>query len=149
MKRTEKISIIGQFTSRLAHDIRNSLSKLKMSHEILCNNLNLNVLEKIKHQQRIDSSITAMVRIIEDVLEFVRISELQMNETLLDDVISSSIEGLNLSSSVTLERMGDSTRVYVILKKIRTVFLNILTNAFDAMITIEKSRLKQSLHLKI
>ena len=46
-KKTEKISIIGQFTSRLAHDIRNPLSKLRMSHEILCNNPNLNVLEKV------------------------------------------------------------------------------------------------------
>lgn len=41
LMRAEKIAIIGQFTSRLAHDIRNPLSKLRMSHEILCNNPNL------------------------------------------------------------------------------------------------------------
>ena len=142
LKRTEKISIIGQFTSRLAHDMRNPLSKLKMSHEILCNNHNLNVLEKIKHQQRIDASISTMVRIIEDVLEFVRISELQMNETLLDDVISSSIEGINIPSSVTLERTGDSTHVLCDSKKLEAVFLNILTNALDAIDKNGKIKIK-------
>lgn len=133
LKRTEKISIIGQFTSRLAHDMRNPLSKLKMSHEILCNNPNLNVLEKIKHQQRIDASLSTMVRIIEDVLEFVRISDLHMNDALLDDVISSSLEGLNIPSSVKIEKMGESVHVLCDSKKLEAVFINILTNAMDAI----------------
>jgi len=133
LKRTEKISIIGQFTSRLAHDMRNPLSRLKMSHEILCNNPNLNVLEKIKHQQRINTSISAMVRIIQDVLEFVRISDLHMNEILLDDVISSSIGGLDIPSSVKIERMGEPISVLCDSKKLEAVFNNILTNAIDAI----------------
>ena len=133
LKRTEKISIIGQFTARLSHDMRNPLSKLKMSHEILCNNPNLNVLEKIKHQQRIDSSISTLVRIIEDVLEFVRISDLHMNDTLLDDVVSSSIEGLNAPSSVKIEKTGEPIHVLCDSKKLEAVFINILTNAMDAI----------------
>ena len=133
LKRTEKISIIGQFTARLGHDMRNPLSKLKMSHEILCNNPNLNVLEKIKHQKRIDSSISTLVRIIEDVLEFVRISDLHMNELLLDDVLSSSIEGLDIPSSVKIERIGESIHVLCDSKKLEAVFINILTNAMDAI----------------
>jgi signal transduction histidine kinase len=133
LKRTEKISIIGQFTARLSHDMRNPLSKLKMSHEILCNNPNLNVLEKIKHQQRIDVSISTLVRIIEDVLEFVRISDLHMNDILLDDVISSSIEGLNAPSSVIIERIGESIHVLCDSKKLEAVLINILTNAVDAI----------------
>ena len=104
-----------------------------MSHEILCNNPNLNVLEKIKHQKRIDASISTLVRIIEDVLEFVRISDLHMNETLLDDVISSSIEGLDVPSSVTLEKMGEPIHVLCDSKKLEAVFINILTNAMDAI----------------
>ena len=142
LKRTEKISIIGQFTSRLAHDMRNPLSRLKMSHEILCNNPNLNVLEKIKHQQRIDASISAMVRIIKDVLEFVRISDLQMNEKLLDDVISSSIEGIDIPSSVKIERIGESINILCDSRKLEAVFSNLLTNAIDAIEKNGKIRIK-------
>ena len=93
----------------------------------------LNVLEKIKHQKRIDSSISTLVRIIEDVLEFVRISDLHMNEILLDDVILSSIEGLDIPSSVKIERMGESIHVLCDSKKLEAVFINILTNAMDAI----------------
>lgn len=142
LKRTEKISIIGQFTSRLAHDLRNPLSRLKMSHEILCNNPNLNVLEKIKHQQRIDVSISDMVRIIQDVLEFVRISDLQMHETLLDDVISSSIEGMDIPTSVKIERIGESLNILCDSRKLEAVFSNLLTNAIDAIEKNGKIRIK-------
>ena len=122
--------------------MRNPLSRLKMSHEILCNNPNLNVLEKIKHQQRIDSSISTIVRIIEDVLEFVRISDLHMNEMLLDDVISSAIEGLNIPSNVKIERIGDPIHVLCDLKKLEAVFVNLLTNALDAIEKNGKIRIK-------
>ena len=142
LKRTEKISIIGQFTSRLAHDMRNPLSRLKMSHDILCNNPNLNVLEKVKHQQRINTSISTMVRIIEDVLEFVRISDLHMNEVPLNDVISSSIEGLDIPSTVKLERSGDSINVLCDSKKLQAVFVNLLSNAIDAIEKNGKIRIK-------
>jgi len=113
-----------------------------MSHEILCNNLNLNVLEKIKHQQRIDTSISDMVRIIHDVLEFVWISDLQMNEKLLDDVISSSIEGIDIPSSIKIERIGESLNILCNSRKLEAVFSNLLTNALDAIEKNEKIRIK-------
>ena len=122
--------------------MRNPLSRLKMSHEILCNNPNLNVLEKIKHQQRIDASISDMVRIIKDVLEFVRISDLQMNEKLLDDVISSSIEGIDIPSSVKIERIGESINILCDSRKLEAVFSNLLTNAIDAIEKNGKIRIK-------
>ena len=133
LMKTEKIAIIGQFTSRLAHDIRNPLSKLRMSHEILCNNPNLKVLDKIKHQKKIDKSISDMVHIIEDVLEFVRISELSMKETLLDDIVSSSIDAVDIPSTVNLEKVGENIMILCDSRKLEAVFINLLTNALDAI----------------
>jgi len=133
LMRTEKIAIIGQFTSRLAHDIRNPLSKLRMSHEILCNNPKLNVLEKIKHQKKIDKSISDMVHIIEDVLEFVRISDLNMKETLLDEIISSSIDGIEIPSTVNLEKTYNDIKILCDSRKLEAVFTNLLTNALEAI----------------
>lgn len=133
LMRTEKIAIIGQFTSRLAHDIRNPLSKLRMSHEILCNNPNLKVLDKINHQKKIDKSISDMVHIIEDVLEFVRISELNMKEALLDDIVSSSIDAVDIPSTVNLEKVGKNIMILCDSRKLEAVFINLLTNALDAI----------------
>lgn len=133
LERTEKIAIIGQFTSRLAHDMRNPLSKLKMSHEILCNNPNLKVLEKIKHQGKIDKSISDMVHIIEDVLEFVRVSELKIKESFLDELIESSISSVDIPPNVKLETSKSNIKILCDSKKLEAVFINLLTNALHAI----------------
>ncbi len=129
----EKMSIIGTFTSRLAHDIRNPLSKLKMSHDILCNSPNMPILDKIKHQQRIESAISNMTHIIEDVLEFVRMSELDMKETSLKTIIQSSLEAIQVPSSVKLEIKGDDRITLCDSRKLEAVFVNLLTNAIEAI----------------
>lgn len=129
----EKMSIIGTFTSRLAHDIRNPLSKLKMSHDILCNSPNMPVLEKIKHQQRIESAISNITHIIEDVLEFVRMSELSMHETSLKTIIKSSLEGIHIPSSVKLEIKGDDRMTLCDSRKLEAVFVNLITNAIESI----------------
>ncbi|AJW70524.1 sensor histidine kinase [Nitrosopumilus adriaticus] len=129
----EKMSIIGTFTSRLAHDIRNPLSKLKMSHDILCNSPNMPVLDKIKHQQRIESAISNMTHIIEDVLEFVRMSELDMKETPIKTIIKSSMESITVPSSVKLEIKGDDRAALCDSRKLEAVFVNLLTNAIEAI----------------
>ena len=131
--RTEKMSIIGQFTSRLAHDIRNPLSKLKMSHDILCSNPNLAVLDKVKHQQRIDKAITKMVHVIEDVLEFVRMSDLTIKETSLDQIISSTMDGIEIPSTVNVEVKNGQVNVLCDVRKLEAVFVNLIANALDAI----------------
>ena len=46
--RTEKMAIIGQFSSRLAHDIRNPLAIVKSTHALLCKNPRISVTERNK-----------------------------------------------------------------------------------------------------
>ena len=129
----EKMSIIGTFTSRLAHDIRNPLSKLKMSHDILCNSPNMQVLEKIKHQQRIESAIANMTHIIEDVLEFVRMSELDLRETSIQSILNSSIDGITVPSNVKLDIQGNDLMALCDSRKLEAVFVNLITNAIESI----------------
>jgi len=133
LMRNQKMSIIGQFTSRLAHDMRNPLSKLKMSHDIMCELPNMKVLEKIKHQQRIENCISKMTHLIEDVLEFVRMSELDLKENSLKEVLNSSIEDIEFSSSINLKIKGDDIAILCDRRKLEAVFVNLLTNAIDAI----------------
>ncbi len=131
--RNQKMAIIGQFTSRLAHDIRNPLSKLKMSHDIMCESPNMRILEKIKHQQRIEHSISKMTHIIEDVLEFVRMSELDLKENSLKEILDSSIEDIDISSTVNLKIENDNITVLCDRRKMEAVFINLITNALDSI----------------
>ncbi|WP_299291215.1 HAMP domain-containing sensor histidine kinase [Nitrosopumilus sp.] len=131
--RSEKMAIIGQFTSRLAHDIRNPLSKLKMSHDILCESPNLKVMEKIKYQQRISTNILKMTHIIEDVLEFVRMTKLELRENSLKPIINSALEDLTIPKKVTLTIDENDATVLCDARKLDAVFVNILTNSLDAV----------------
>ncbi len=135
LSRSHKMALIGQFTSRLSHDIRNPLSKLKMSHDILCESTNMNVLEKIKHQQRIDTSISKMTHIIKDVLEFVRMSKLDLREHSLNNILSSVIDDVDIPPHVNLEIEGNETSSLCDSRKLEAVFINLLTNAIESIQT--------------
>ena len=65
-----------------------------------------------------------------------------MNEKLLDDVISSSIEGMDIPSSVKIERIGESINILCDSRKLEAVFSNLLTNAIDAIEKNGKIRIK-------
>ena len=61
---------------------------------ILCESPNMKVMEKIKYQQRISTNISKMTHIIEDVLEFVRMTNLELKENSIKPIINSALEDL-------------------------------------------------------
>lgn len=133
LMRSEKMAMIGQFTSRLAHDIRNPLSKLRMSHDILCQSPNISVMDKIKNQQRITDAISKITHIIEDVLEFVRMSELNLKQNTLKQILNASIDNLEIPSSVNLKIEGNDMPILCDERKLEAVFVNLIKNALEAI----------------
>jgi len=133
LMRTEKMAMIGQLTSRLAQDLRNPLTKIKLAHEILCQAQKMQVMEKIKNQQRINDGVSNMVHIIEDVLEFVRMSELDLRKHTLKNILDTSISKLEVPSTVNLTIEGNDMVVLCDDRKIEVVFGNILKNALEAI----------------
>ena len=76
--KTEKMASVGQLSSRLVHDLRNPLSVIKSTVEILklgTNNMDEKTAQKF---QRIQSALKKITYQIEDVLDFVRQSELHL-----------------------------------------------------------------------
>ena len=128
--KTEKLSVVGLLSGRLAHDIRNPLAIIKLNAEYL----------KIKYvnnnEKRFDRIADAVMRIdhqVSEVLDFIKISSLKIEKvsllTILKDVVSTkkfsdNIEVILPQNDVVIE--GDS-------HKIRVVFLNLFLNAIDAI----------------
>ena len=66
---SERLSSIGSLASRLAHDLRNPLSVIKNSMEILKMRLNENMDEKVNLQlAMVGRAVSRMSHQIEDVL---------------------------------------------------------------------------------
>ena len=88
--RSERLSSIGSLSSRLAHDLRNPLSVIKNSMEILKMRLNENMDERVNHQlSMVGRAVSRMSHQIEDVLDFVNIAALKVQSISMITVIES------------------------------------------------------------
>lgn len=131
--RTEKMASVGQLSSRLVHDLRNPLSVIKSTVELLKIN-NKKTDEKTSQKfQRIETAMKKISYQIEDVLDFVRQSELHLKRQSVEEILQSTIAGLDLPKGVKIKLNSQKIIVNCDSRKIEAVFTNIITNASQAM----------------
>jgi len=94
--KNEKLTSIGILASRLAHDIRNPLSVIKLSFDIFKNTLELNEKQQ-KQISRVDNSISRITHQIDNVLDFVRTQPLGITENSVFETIDSAIQMVDVT----------------------------------------------------
>jgi len=131
--KTEKMASVGQLSSRLVHDLRNPLTVIKSTVEILKMS-NKNMDDKTNEKfERIDSAMKKILYQIEDVLDFVRESKLQLKRIPVEDIIKSTVGGMDLPKEVKVKLNAQKVVVNCDTRKIEAVLTNIITNASQAM----------------
>ena len=131
---SERLSSIGSLASRLAHDLRNPLSVIKNSMEIMKFRLNDNMDEKINHQfAMVGRAISRMNHQIEDVLDFVNIAELKMMHTSIITILESAIMSTGIPKSVKVIMPKNSASVVCDPYRIEVVLSNLIKNASQAI----------------
>jgi nitrogen-specific signal transduction histidine kinase len=133
----DRLAALGEMAASLAHEIRNPLASIEVTASLLRRRLKdhdpeLALLEKITAEvRRLNGTITHSLeyaRPIHPVLSPCRI------EALLEDSLASAA-ARNPGASVRVERRFDKELPDLLLDGglMRQVFLNILSNAYDAM----------------
>jgi len=131
---SERLSSIGSLSSRLAHDLRNPLSVIKNSMEILKFRLNDNMDENINHQiAMVGRAVSRMSHQIEDVLDFVNIASLKLENSSLITVIESAILSTDIPKSVKINLPKNSVTIKCDPYRMEVVISNLLKNASQAM----------------
>ena len=131
--KTEKMASVGQLSSRLVHDLRNPLSVVKSTVEILKLE-NKNIDEKTAQKfQRIQSALKKITYQIEDVLDFVRQSDLHLIRKSVEEILKSTISGMDIPNDVKIKLNSQNIVVNCDSRKLEAVFSNIITNACQAM----------------
>ncbi len=131
---SERLSSIGSLASRLAHDLRNPLSVIKNSMEILKMRLNANMDEKVNHQlSMVGRAVSRMSHQIEDVLDFVNIAALKLQASSIITVIESAILNTDIPKTVKINMPKNSVTVMCDPFRLEVVFSNILKNASQAV----------------
>ena len=131
---SERLSSIGSLASRLAHDLRNPLSVIKNSMEIMKLRLNDDMDEKINHQfAMVGRAISRMNHQIEDVLDFVNIAELKLLSTSVITVLESAILSTDIPKTVNVIMPKNSATIVCDPYRLEVVFSNLIKNASQAM----------------
>jgi signal transduction histidine kinase len=150
----ERLSAIGEITAKLSHDLRNSLTSIKMASEAMQIRLEKQIDPKInEYIPLINDAVARIIHQINQVLGFVKNMPLNMRLVSLQAILNEAIQYTEIPKGikVTVPRedyslMGDRIQLSV-------AFGNILSNAVDAIggngeIVIRAKREEDSLVLE-
>lgn len=131
---SERLSSIGNLSSRMAHDLRNPLSVIKNSMEILKLRLNDNMDERVNHQlAMVGRAVSRMSHQIEDVLDFVNIADLKVQSSSIITILESAILSTDIPKSLKINLPKNSATALCDPYRLEVVFSNLLKNASQAI----------------
>lgn len=128
----EKFSVIGEFSSRLAHDLRNPLSIIQITLENLKMLYDLDE-KKQKQFEKVERSINRMAHQIDDVLNFVKEKPLHLKKVHFSDIIHDVIDSFKIPIDVKLVLPKNDVEINCDLQQFTTVMNNLILNAIHAM----------------
>jgi signal transduction histidine kinase len=134
--KAERLSAIGELSGRLAHDLRNPLSVMKMSTDLIKKNSKDSKVSDDVTQKRLDlirKSIDRISHQVDDVLDYVRTSPLQFMECSVRETIFSLIERISIPDDVEIVIDKFDMNIVCDPEKMEAVFINILMNSIQAM----------------
>lgn len=131
--KTEKLTAIGELAARIAHDMRNPLSVIKNVSELIKMQYPSNDPRLQDHFNKLENSVQRMSHQIDDVLNFVRTTPLNKKITSLKEIITKSLEDIDISPEITINLPQNDEKIDCDDQKLRTAFSNIILNAIQAI----------------
>ncbi|MDX1595600.1 MAG: HAMP domain-containing sensor histidine kinase [Nitrosopumilaceae archaeon] len=128
----EKLGIIGELAARIAHDLRNPLSVLKISFELIKQDRGLSQ-KSIEKIPRIERAIDRMSHQIDDVMDYVRTSPLNIIKHNFNSLLKEAIEHLSIPKTIDVIYPQSDVWIYCDRRKFLILLENIIQNAINAM----------------
>lgn len=137
IRETEKLAHIGQLTTSLAHELRNPLSSIKVTNQMLLETKSLDG-DNIKALEISAKEIIKLERILSEMLDFTRPVRLEKEFTSISEIIQSCIEVLKPRIKEHRIRIRQKTMdpipsQWLDRSKMEQVIINILLNSIQAM----------------
>jgi PAS domain S-box-containing protein len=132
--RSERLATIGTMASRVAHDLKNPLTILHTYAEMLTPEILSKLESKDKEKWfRMQNSIFDMSRIIEDVLDFARTSEIKKKSISFQYILKLAMNHVKSSYGITINLSDNDYKINCDARKIEGVLSNIINNAVQAI----------------
>ncbi|MFB5619667.1 MAG: PAS domain-containing sensor histidine kinase, partial [Nitrosopumilus sp.] len=134
--KSERLSAIGELSGRLAHDLRNPLSVIKMSVDLIKQSPQDSKISDpniVKRVELIEKSIDRISHQVDDVLGYVRLSPLKLSNVSLHDAIVGSLKKINIPSDIEVILPQNDIRIDCDVVKLDAVFINLIVNAIQEL----------------
>ena len=138
--RSERLAAIGQLAGGVAHDLRNPLGAIKNAVYYLRKKLDSSDLAHSNPRigqflDIVDDEIEHSDQIMSDLLTFARVDALSLQPTNLENVIESSLSGIEINVCISVVQRYDPEipEVQGDYAQLQRVFTNLAGNAQDAM----------------
>ncbi len=130
----DKLLHIGELTSRITHDMRNPLTVI-INYATMIQKNSKNKLDKKSLDQLalIESEARKMYHQIEDVLNYVKLPPLKLQDYSLHDILKKVIESVQTTDDVEIHLPKNNPQIICDIDKLEIVFVNLITNAIEAI----------------
>ncbi|KAF6247824.1 histidine kinase [Nitrosopumilus sp. b3] len=130
--KNERLAAIGEVSASMAHNIKNPLATVKSSAEILQKNSEhddeLNgVIE------RMNRSIDTISHQINDVLNYVRVTPLDVKLISITELMQSAKNSIEIPENISFEISQSDLKINADVEKLEIVLINIFLNAIQAI----------------
>ena len=129
----ERLSAIGELAARIAHDMRNPLSIIKNSAELIKmhqKNMDPNTKE---NWARLERGISRISYQVDDVLDYVKPSPLRKKPTKISTILHNAFERLTIPDTIKINLPKTDITIPCDSDKLETVFVNLIMNSIQAM----------------
>jgi PAS domain S-box-containing protein len=139
--RQERLATLGRLTATVSHELRNPLGVIRTSAYTLRADLNLETPRAVRSLERVERSVVRCDRIIEELLDFTRISGLEPEPTALDVWLDGVLEEQVLPEGIVLYRDFDlpGSTVAFDHDRFRRAVINVFENACQTMLAERES----------
>jgi len=132
--RSERLATIGTMASRVAHDLKNPLTILHTYAEMLTPEILSKLDSKDKEKWfRMQNSIFDMSRIIEDVLDFARTTEIKKKPASFQSILKLAMNHVKSFYGITINLPEKDFKINCDARKIEGVLSNIINNAVQSL----------------
>lgn len=127
----ERMSVIGELTSRLVHDLKNPLGVISMTTQMM--KMESSDEKYLKRIEKIEESYNSIMTQIQDTLDYIKEGKYTFREVLLSGIILKAIKMTQISDKVKLNQDLKEITISADNLKLQVVFSNLLRNAVESI----------------
>lgn len=132
--RREKFATLGKITATVNHELRNPLATIRASLFSIGEHTRDGSPLIMRALERAERSISRCDKIIEDLLNYTRVRELELMNTEIDKWLSRELNEIKLPDDVVLlKELNAGIKVKMDRERFRRCIINIIDNAWQAM----------------